>query len=213
MRDLRLVLALIGLLIPAVLLLNRGSTAPDNNQLPATVPLQEQLGPWRAGDSSALNFATLKILDPDAYVLTRYDQPDHKSIWLYAGFYLHRRSFGNGAHDPAVCYPAQGWEVTSTTTVEIPIGRGSSAPAQLLTAERDNEREDVLYWFQPMGRWPVTGVREELLRMVDAVRGRSGHAFVRLSSIHDEQNGPQDLIRFASAMAPLIRERIETTAR
>jgi EpsI family protein len=125
---------------------------------------------------------------------------------MYGG----RSGYGRGAHDPEVCFPAQGWEILRSSSVVVPQ-REDRIHTKLLRAERLNREQAVLYWFQPARRWPKAGAFEEALRVLDAASGRPQYAFVRLSSPRDGSGRSEaDLMEFASALAPAIRAEVES---
>jgi EpsI family protein len=131
-------------------------------------------------------------------------------VWVYVALYAGGEA-GGGAHDPAVCYPAQGWEATPAVEAELPADAGPKPVVKLLSATQGGREELVLYWFQPAGRWPSRGTSELLLRMLDRFHGSGQYAFVRLSTPIDRFGGvtreaaEQRLTRVAGDLAPWVR--------
>ncbi len=172
----RLLGALAALLGPLALL---GATAPgqhvrdlDLDRVPRALA---GLGLVR---SEALEPEVLEMVRPRSYVMRLY-AADDAAVWLYAGYYDDGRRAA--VHDPTVCYPAQGWEILSARMEPLDLGGGERLQARWLLVERDGRREVVLYWFQRAHRWALEPWREELMQVVDAVRGRPGFTFVRVS--------------------------------
>ena len=129
-------------------------------------------------------------------------------IWLYVGIYTGRAGYGKGAHDPEVCYPAQGWEIIGSWPLEISVGDSATLLIRQLEVHLGIHRETVLYWFQPSERWPSGAAAEQLLQILDAVAGRPQHAFVRLSG-PSGATAVRDLAEFAAGIAPAIRSAVE----
>jgi EpsI family protein len=143
----------------------------------------------------------------DGYLLRRYQGPDARPLWLYVAFY--RGVGATGAHDPEVCYPAQGWDVQQSRELAIDLGERGSLRARLLRARLELQEETVLYWFQPATRWPRTTALEQLLRIYDALRGTPQYAFVRVSIPGADELGAEALAEFARDVALPVRDVLE----
>jgi EpsI family protein len=211
--KLRLACVTAALLLPACLLAAWvGAGSLESDPLPAA-SLPRQLGPWVATEDRRLDEASLEIVAPDAHLLRLYEAPGRSPVWIYLGLYASRGSYKKAAHDPEVCYPAQGWEVVGSRSVSIDLDGADPQilRAKLLDAHHGLDREAVLYWFQPAGRWPAVGAVEEILRVGDAVNGTSQYAFVRLSTPYgDDASAAHDLLEFARLLAPSVRARVDS---
>jgi EpsI family protein len=208
----RLAAAAAALLLPGWLLAAwvRAGTLERAPLPPVSLP--RQLGAWTATEDGRLEPEVLDKIAPDAHMLRLYEAPGRAPVWVYLGLYASRGSYKKAAHDPEICYPAQGWEVLGTRIVAIDVA-SPDAPAlraRLLDAHRGLDREAVVYWFQPAGRWPSSGALEEVLRLADAVRATPQYGFVRLSApSEDRPSAAQDLLDFAGLLAPSVREAVE----
>jgi EpsI family protein len=205
--KLRLTAVPFALLLPALIL---GRWSLGTGEPPSVPPpsLPSRIGAWTATLEQTLEAEVLAQIEPDAYRVQLYEAPDRPPIWLYVGVYAGRAGSGKSAHDPEVCYPAQGWEIEHSQAAVIPLEDGQDLHAQRLRFRRGLEREAVLYWFQPARRWPVSGGIEQLLRIRDALEGRPQYAFVRLSAPSTETSG-SDLAEFAVEIAPAIRSLVD----
>ncbi len=207
---LRLAATLLSLLIPA-LLLARWTLAIRTPIGPISTPaLPSQAGAWTATREERLEPEALAIIEPDAHVIRLYEAPGRTPIWIYVGVYTRRAGHAAGAHDPEVCYPAFGWEVLASRSVEIPLDGPDRMHATFLKVHNNDRTETVLYWFQPSGRWSAPGAVEQLTRIWDAAAGRPQYAFVRLSG--PSEDGPiaeRDLTAFARAIAPALRAAVD----
>jgi len=206
----RLAAVAIALLLPT-LVLGRWLLVTRSSR-PAVSPLSlpTEVGPWRARGESLLGAEVLAQIDPTAYLMRRYEAPGRTPIWLYVGVYAGRAGYAKGAHDPEVCYPAQGWEILQSELFDVPLVDGETLVTRRLEAHLGLTKESVLYWFQPAKRWPAQAAAEQLLRVLDAARGRPQYAFVRLSGPTD--GGPtaaRDLGEFAAEIAASVRAVVD----
>jgi len=208
----RLVGAAIGFLLPA-LALARWTASAGAAGAPAGLPvLSEPIAAWTLSSESRLTDNEISIINPDAYLLRSYEAPERAPIVVYVGLYKGRAGYDAGAHDPEVCYPAQGWEIVRSRDVEVPLANGDTLHAKLLDAQKRSDRQTVLYWFQPAARWPAGAAAEQLLRIFDAIAGRPQYAFVRLSAPARLNLEPtRDLTDFAARIAGAVRDSLDST--
>jgi EpsI family protein len=173
--------------------------------------LPREIGPWHVDGESSLDDEVLAIITPDQYTMRHYTAPGRTPIWVYLGVYAGRAGYGSGAHDPEVCYPAQGWEILASERFVVPLAADAGLRTKLLEAHLGTAKEVVMYWFQPALRWPGPEAGEELMRVVDAVSGRPQYAFVRLSGPSDGgDEAERDLAEFAALIANPIRDYVES---
>jgi EpsI family protein len=206
-RRLRLAASLCAVIGPGLLMGNWLAASASGVAAVAHPELPARVGEWIAAEDEELDAEVLAVIEPDAHVMRRYETEHGGAIWVYVGLYAGRAGYGRGAHDPEVCYPAQGWEIMESEPVSVALADGELA-ARRLIAQRDGRQESVIYWFQPAGRWPRIGAAEQLWRVGDAVGGRSQYAFVRLSAPVVRGKAP-DLAAFARALAPDLRALVE----
>jgi len=155
---------------------SRASSPPEFR--PAAIP--ERLGAFELVHSDALSAEVRDMLSPAAYLYRLYTRKDGPPVWAYVAFY--DGVGASGAHDPEVCYPAQGWDVVGLADRELELASGDRVQTHFLTATLGASEELVLYWFQPPERWPSSARLEPWLRAFDSLAGRSRYAFVRLST-------------------------------
>src|SRR5262249_52464491 len=134
--------------------------------------LPETIATWSLAGESHLSDIEMAMIRPDAHLLRYYKAPDRSPIVFYVGLYGGRAGYDAGAHDPEVCYPAQGWQIMGARDVEVPLANGEALDAKLLDAHHGTNRRAVLYWFQPAARWPFSAAVEQLVRIYDAIAGR-----------------------------------------
>jgi EpsI family protein len=206
---LRLALVPLALLAPLALLGER-SSPPLAHRLEAGLPVE--VAGYRVLAESELEAEVVAVVRPDDYVLRRYGASSRPPIDLYVALYGTQRGLGAGKHDPRLCYPAQGWEVTHSGDTQLPLPDGNALNAIYLITERDGVRDQVLFWVQPSSRWPRSPALEQLLGLGDALSGRDQYAFVRISTPHAASAETDTQLReFASALAPSIRQLLQPT--
>ena len=206
----RLLAVLLGLVLPTLGLAAWSTNAPQTHDASRMLPkLPKKLGPWVYQAEHRLDPGEFDALQPDEYLMHRYEAPGRSPIWIYVAIYGGRSSYGRGAHDPQVCYPAQGWDILGSHGAEIALAQGESLNARLLDTRNGLREESVLFWFQPRGRWPARESAEHWIRVVDAIRGRPEYAFVRLSAPSGRRDAAEHLLDFAERIAWPIRSALD----
>ncbi len=216
MTRLRLGLVLLFVLLPLVAARVSSLRSQWNGEF-ATGGMPARLDDHLLREEQPLQSDVLSMLVPKWYTMRRYADDAGASVWLYVAFYSGAES-GGGAHDPAVCYPAQGWAASPTVERELAFLPSEPAVVKVLSATQGGREELVLYWFQPAGRWPAGGATERFMRLLDRLRGRPEYAFVRLStqlanaSDASRVAAESRLRRIASDLAPWVKNAV-TSAR
>lgn len=207
----RLMAVAVAFLVPALLLARWSIGSAASGPAPV-LTLPNQVGAWHATQDEQLDAETWAIIEPDAHMLRRYEAPGRTSIWIYLGLYVGRSGSGKAAHDPEICYPAQGWEIMQSRSQDVALPSEEMLPVTLLEAQNGSRKETVLYWFQPAARWPESAALEQLMRVYDAMAGRPQYAFVRFSAASDgSSQAADDLVEFAGAIASAVRTSVENS--
>jgi EpsI family protein len=176
-----------------------------------------QVGGFTFRGEQPLSGEVLSMLVPEWYTMRVYADDAGHAVWLYVALYAGSETIG--AHDPEVCYPAQGWRATDAVEQKITLASTEAPVVKVLSAALGGREDSVLYWFQPARRWSASAAPERMLRILDRLQGRPEYAFVRLST---ELDSPTDagrraaqerLTRFASELAPWIRNAVTNVSR
>jgi EpsI family protein len=77
-------------------------------------------------------------------------------------------------HRPEICYPAFGYDIRSSTAIQIPLGDGATLPARALTAEGADHKEYIVYWTRLGEFLPVTHREQSDDRLKTALEGYVG---------------------------------------
>ena len=175
-RLLRLVLVLLFLLLPPGVFIRGGWAARASTQFHISQP-PGVVASWM---DEELDPGVLGVIRPDEYFRRSDTTPGGSDSSIYVAFYS---GYGTtSAHDPAVCFPSQGWDLSQVGYREISLPNGESLTAQLFRATDGRHASLVLYWFQPAERWTQGYPEEMLYRVYDAFTGRKQYAFVQLTT-------------------------------
>jgi len=203
----RLVAVALSFLLPALALGAWSGLSRASEPLPGLASFPRAIGPWALVEEGALSAEERAMLEPDSYIAWQFEAPGRSPISVYVALYRAPSPDGEGAHDPALCYPASGWEVMSTRSAEIALPRGGRLVGTLLSAHLSSNERKALYWFQPAERWPGTQSWEQLARIGDSLAGRPQFAFVRLSApVVAGRDAEQDLLAFAAEIGWPVRQ-------
>jgi EpsI family protein len=137
-----------------------------------------ELNSWRGVD---LEFSDVvaEELAADDTLARRYTDEHGNSVWFVIIFHQNERY---GAHEPVVCYTAQGWSVVDRGLT--PLSRqGGGFDANWLLIEARGEKRVAVYWWYTAGDM-ATGDRDKFMARMATAGVRSNvtfGAFVRVS--------------------------------
>jgi EpsI family protein len=174
------------------------------------ISLHEALSPidgWRCLASVPLNPEMLKNLQIDDYVNDVFSNGKDE-ISLYIGYYFTQAKIG-ASHDPLVCFPGQGWEVTGLRTGKLRLAPGLPAPIRYSRMRVSNgpESQWVIYWFQSFDRATPDAFSQKLVSILQKLlRHREDNAFVRISISGGESPAESEaaLLEFVGSFYPKL---------
>ncbi len=140
------------------------------------------LGAWNAVQDISLDPAIVGALRLDDYVFREYSN-GQQTLGLYIGYYLSSESVG-AAHDPLVCFPGQGWELSDKNagTLEIDSRKGEAISYAAMLARRGGERVLVIYWFQSHDRSAANAFMQKVQTFSNRIRSKpDDNAFIRIT--------------------------------
>lgn len=143
---------------------------------------------WQTSADHQMEQKIVDALRLDDYLFRTYRR-DNDTLALYIGYYLTSKKVG-AAHDPAVCFPGQGWCLTRQ---EKPSRAESSSGApvtySVMVAEREGQKELVAYWFQAY-ETPCPGTFGQKLSLLKQRLSGSpeDNAFVRITISLDKRS-------------------------
>jgi EpsI family protein len=74
-------------------------------------------------------------------------------------------------HRPEVCYPAAGFTLSQSRTMDLPLGGGVTLPVRRLLADAPARRESIIYWSRLGEFLPTNGAEQRADRMRTAFEG------------------------------------------
>ena len=164
------------------------------------------IGSW-TGRSDRIDKTLRGFLNADEVLSRTYTGGDgygEMGLWVVYRKYG-RRDF---AHRPEMCYPASGWEIVGRGCTTVPYG-GREIQAVKVVAEKDGERELIVYWFASGARTEANFARQQLFMALDRLRTQKyGWAFIRLNCpVTDTEEATLASVRdfMSSASGPLER--------
>lgn len=173
-----------------------------------------QIKNWQKVSVSPLDPMVVEELKLDDYVFQTYAQRNCK-VDLYIGYYYSPVKVG-AAHDPLVCFPGQGWEVSGKQQKSLQLSNGISNTIKysLFLAEKKDEKVLVVYWFQAGDKTaPDTFLQKILLLKNKLLNKSQNNAFVRISTPVNEgtlQEGEQRLQEFMKDFYPIFESYIKS---
>lgn len=177
-----------------------------------------QFGQWRVD-----NNLPVQLISPDTAALLNkiynqtlsrtYVNPQGERIMLSVA-YGGDQSDATKAHRPEVCYPAQGFQVTSNVDGVLQAAPQFELPVRRLVTKLGGRNEPVTYWVVVGDRVALSGTQQKIMQLGYSVRGVIPDGLLmRVSSIDPDAKRAfalQD--RFLSdllpAVAPQVRSRV-----
>lgn len=163
----------------ALLALPHSSVEAPRRESFAAFP--RELAGW-IGHEARLDPEVAAVLAADDYLdITYVAEAGTAPVNLFAAYYDDQRS-GTGLHSPAVCLPADGWEVTDfgTTTFDGGVAGYGLFKVNRAVVTRGTERQLVRYWFEQRGSRTTNDFLAKIDVLMDSVtRGRKDGAVVR----------------------------------
>ncbi len=130
-----------------------------------------EFGEWTSTD---LGFSDVVYdeLAADDTLVREYRRADESPVWFVIIYHENSRY---GAHDPMVCYRAQGWDIRNEGTTGLTRGSGGFNANWALVSEGGRERL-TFYWWYTAGDH-ATGDRDSFMARMAASGIRSNMTF------------------------------------
>jgi exosortase D (VPLPA-CTERM-specific) len=195
--------ALIGAALTAAFLATAWQMVPERapvvvDREPFTL-FPARFGQWEAGPQRALDPATEQILAADDYhSVALANAAGGAPVDLFVAWY--KDQLTGGTHDPQVCLPGGGWEIADLKQIEAGDPAGGRFSLNRAIIQKGVDRMLVYYWFEQQGQRTASGFTAKMQLMLGKVtNGRNDSAIVRLITVIDPQEGPQNGIAAAEA--------------
>jgi EpsI family protein len=148
--------------------------APDWNSVPY------ELGGWTGREAA---FDPIYGADPaDTSLLRIYSSGEQPPVIAYVGFYGDLATILE-VHTPELCYPAQGWHISSSAKSAGGIFRGREIPVSEIMADKTGDRRLVMWWYNAGSRPFETRIRYVYAMLtLSTLTGRTDGSMVRLET-------------------------------
>lgn len=143
-----------------------------------------EVGGWKAGPQLPFDRKIVDTLALDDYVNRVFVKGD-KTVALYIGYYLTSGKLG-AAHDPLVCFPGQGWDVSGRNGGILKVNDGTDVKTvsySTMTVKQGAENNHIiLYWFQAYEIASASTLLQKITAIMQTFSSsRDDNAFVRLT--------------------------------
>jgi exosortase B len=169
--------------------------APTITPPPASLALEQavpqQFGQWRMLPDAAAQ-ATLATNDEggaltdqiyDEVVMRTYVNAEGTQVMLALAYAKEQRQDVK-LHLPEICYPAQGYKVSSLTPASLAVGAGGAAlPGKHMLASGNGRTEAVTYWTRVGDGYPNAGLAMRTKIFRDGLGGKISDGMLVRSSI------------------------------
>src|SRR5215475_9137374 len=158
---------------------------PSTMQSPEGLTLSRfpvQIGGWSGQDLPRLSDDEQKVLKADDYLTRRY-RHNEQSVELFIAYYRSQKN-GEAIHSPKNCLPGAGWQVISADLVRLPAANQTRGlETNHFVIERDDLRQDVVYWYQASGRKFASEYTGKVYLAWNALtKNRTDGALIRIAS-------------------------------
>ncbi len=138
---------------------------------------------WSALNDVPLQSDIQDALQLDDYLYRQFTD-GFNVITVYIGYYYTKSKVG-AAHDPLVCFPGQGWELSNRDyrSIDLSSGLGKlSVDYATMQAGRNDRNTVLLYWFQAQDKTASDTLSQKIILLWKSIpTGLEENAFVRLS--------------------------------
>lgn len=142
---------------------------------------------WKNVSDADMQQDIIDALDLDDYLFRTYSK-DGRVVSLYVGYYRTAAKVG-AAHSPLVCFPGQGWEISTPEKVDA-YSESGKINVEKLIARKGRQHELLLYWFQSYDMTSSGTFWQKVHNFWARLNSRpEDNAFVRVSvPIQDDNN-------------------------
>lgn len=160
----------------------------------------------------ATNFDPTYGFDPADTSLWRvYRERDGGTIIIYIGYYSDLATILD-VHTPELCYPAQGWSISSTRKTSGGVFRGRAIPAKEIVVDKSGAKRRVVWWYNAGSRPFENRIRYVwAMLMMSTLTGRADGSLVRIESPIDARGdaaAEERIERFRKKLVPELEKAL-----
>jgi EpsI family protein len=135
---------------------------------------------WEFTGSLPLDQPIMEALQLDDYVNMSFSDKEI-SLNLYIGYYYSAKKIG-AAHDPLVCFPGQGWNISDKKTRHLTLKSGQTIDYSTMIGQLGDNRQLITYWFQSYDKTNASTFNQKLsLFRKKLLHKGEDNAFVRIT--------------------------------
>jgi len=169
---------------------------------------------WENNGFSPFDQKIVDALELDDYANQSYTN-GQDIVSLYIGYYLTTKKVG-AAHDPLVCFPGQGWELSDKKSGELILNQetDNSLSYSSMIAQRGQQKELIIYWFQSYDQTnPDTLSQKISLLWKKILNNKEDNAFVRITAPIGEKTiseSQKTIFQFIKDFYPVFLEYVKS---
>jgi EpsI family protein len=167
-----------------------------NSKFDSWIP--EHIGPWSVQGTSGVVLPPPDALSDRIYdnLVTRvYSGPDSAQVMMLIA-YNYKQDGVLQLHRPEFCYPAGGYQLSSTVPVTLALGRGREIPASAFTAVSATHTEQVLYFTRLGASFPRRWIDQRVSVLWANLHGEiPDGAMMRVSLLGTDQRRALEVLR------------------
>lgn len=160
--------------------------------------IPQKVGPWSVEGTSGVVLPPPDALSDRLYdnLITRvYSGPGSSAVMMLIA-YNFRQDGVLQLHRPEFCYPAGGYQLSSTAPVTLALGDRRQIPASAFTAVNATRTEQVLYFTRLGGSFPRTWADQRIAVMRANLSGQiPDGAMMRVSIFDTDQRRALETLR------------------
>jgi len=202
--------------VTGILVYSKSPIVPEKKEVSLNRIMVDIPG-WKVRAFFPLEPKIASALKLDDYINAIFSN-GRKVVSLYIGCYFSDKKLG-AAHDPMVCFPGQGWKLSTMDTglVKMKASTSHTVSFSSMIADKGDQRELVVYWFQSYDKTNTDTFSQKVSSFVKRItRGSQGNAFVRITTPLDSQTreeAQKTIESFIRAFYPLFLKYIKDETR
>jgi EpsI family protein len=168
---------------------------------------------WQSYEQIPIDNKIVNELKLDDYVNQQYVD-GNESVFLYIGYYKTTKKLG-ALHDPLVCFPGQGWNVSDTKKSQWILNpdTGEKISFSSMIVTKGSQKELVIYWFQSYDEATPDTFSQKVTSFWKRIRNKGeDNAFVRITVYmgdKDALESSKTIFNFVRVFYPVFLDYIK----
>ncbi len=168
---------------------------------------------WKLVTKIPIGDKIIHALDLDDYVNQQYTD-GNESVFLYIGYYKTTKKLG-ALHDPMVCFPGQGWDVSDNEKSQWVLNpnTGEKISFSSMIVTKGSQKEFIVYWFQSYDEAKPDTLSQKITSFWKRIRNKGeDNAFVRITVHMVDENALESrktIFKFVRGFYPVFLDYIK----